>query len=168
MSATRSLYIRYAAAAGQLYISVDGHATHQASMAADRVVGGFLETNPPQPAIILDLEGCTWVDSTFAGWMFRLRQRLVAVAGHLVLSRCPEACRSSFDVMGLTSLFSFQAVTPPPELQRLACPQDEVDAETIQFMLDAHAGLAEVSPANAEVFGRIADQLRRELERRKD
>ena len=147
----------------RLYLAFDGGATHRTSLTAERLVSRFLAGNPDQPTVILDLDGCAWLDSTFAGWMVGLRQRLSEVGGCLVVSGCPGACRSSLEVMGLTPLFEFRALPRPPQLDRVPCPEEEADVATIEFMLEAHQKLAEVSPANREVFARIAEELRRRL-----
>jgi anti-anti-sigma regulatory factor len=147
----------------RLYLAFDGGATHRTSLTAERLVSRFLAGGPDRPTLILDLDGCMWVDSTFAGWMIGLRQRLSEVGGCLILSGCSGACRSSLEVMGLTSLFEFRALPRPPQMERVPCPEEGADEPTIEFMLEAHQKLAEVSPENREVFARIAEELRREL-----
>lgn len=163
MSALDPPRIAYATLGAQLYILCDGSATHRVSLAADQLVTEFLTTNPAAPVVLLDLNGCSWVDSTFAGWMIRLRQRVTRGNGRVVVANCSAACLSSLGVMGLCSLFEFCNVTPPPKLERVACPEEGADAETLKFMLAAHEHLADVSPENRRVFARIAGELRREL-----
>ncbi len=126
----------------------------------------FLATQPSKPVVIIDLDSCGWVDSTFAGWLIKLRKRLAPMQGRIVVSRCPDSCRSSMETMGLTNLFHFHDLTPPPNLTPVKCPEAEMDAGTIEFIASAHEDLAEVDSQNQAVFGRIAEELRKELERR--
>lgn len=166
MSALEPPIIAYAAVGSQLYILFDGSATHRVSLTAEQLVGEFLASNPTHPVAILDLDGCTWVDSTFAGWMIRLQQRLARGGGRVVISNCCENCLSALEVMGLKALFDFQPVSTP-DLHRIACPEEGTNVDTLEFMLDAHERLADVSPENRRVFARIAEELRRELKHRK-
>lgn len=159
--------IAYAAANSQLYILFDGSATHRVSLTAEQLVSEFLASNPTKAMAILDLDGCAWVDSTFAGWMIRLQQRVARIGGRVVISNCCDNCLSSLEVMGLKSLFEFQHVSAPPELHRIACPEEGANADTLDFMADAHEHLADVSPDNERVFARIAAELRRELKQHK-
>lgn len=166
MTPPQPLQIEYAARDSQLFIAFEGHATHQASLAAEHIVAGFLDAQSQPPMIILDLAGCAWVDSTFSGWMIRLRQRTGARHGEVVISHCPPACLSSLTTMGLTALFHFAELERPPDLCSLLCEPEAVTPASIEFMLEAHESLASTSPANQRVFGRIAEQLRRELSHR--
>jgi anti-anti-sigma regulatory factor len=157
--------IAFGAAAGQFYLGFEGGATHRASCTADRITGQFLAAVSAQPAIVLDLDGCSWIDSTFAGWMIRLQKQVLRSGGKLVVSRCPDGCRSSLDVMGLAPLFEFSAVAAPATLTRLQCADEELDAATIEFMAEAHESLGKVDSPQAAAFTHIAEQLRHELDR---
>jgi anti-anti-sigma regulatory factor len=168
MPGSDSPRVRYAAAPGQLYIAFHDGAVHKASVTAEKLVEGFLSGAPQTPAVILDLSSAGWLDSTFAGWMIRVSRRVAPLGGSVVVSRCPEGCRSSLDVMGLTDMFSFVDVEAPPGLTEQVCPEFAADAGTIALMAEAHELLADVSPENERVFRRIAEALRRELEDKSD
>jgi len=166
MAPTEPQCLGYAAGASQLYIAISNAATHQACVAADQLTTRFLKGDPPAPTIILDLDGCGWIDSTFAGWIIRLKRQVARQGGRLVLTACPEACRASLDVMGLSSFFEFRTVARPPELTPLVCAAGELDAGAIEFMARAHESLAELKSANARAFAHIAEQLRTEARQR--
>jgi anti-anti-sigma regulatory factor len=155
--------IAFGAAAGQLYLGIEGGATHRASCTADRIAAEFLAAAPVHPAIVVDLDGCRWIDSTFAGWMIRLQKQVLQTGGKLVVSRCPDGCRSSLNVMGLAPLFEFSAVAKPTDLTRVACAEEELGAATIEFMAEAHESLGQENSPQAAEFIRIAKELRRGL-----
>ena len=167
MSPEEPLHIRYVVTGVQLYVAFNAGATHRVSLAAERITREFLADDPEQPVVVLDLDGCAWVDSTFAGWMINLRQRVAQADGRLIVSRCPQACLDSLDVMGLTALFEFETMTPPGEMKHVVCPDEATDADTIEFMLDAHQRLIDVNPANKRAFTPLAAKLRSELKKRK-
>lgn len=158
--------IAYASAGEQLYVHLDGQATHRVALAADAVMREFRSQTPNPPLVVLDLSGARYIDSTFAGWLVRVRKDLERVDGRLVLAGATDGAERSLQIMGIAPLFVFRDVTPPPDVRTLVCPEEEIDAPTIEFMLRAHEELAAESPANAEAFRRIAEQLRAELTRR--
>lgn len=161
--------IRYATMGAQLYLAIEGSATQRASLAAEHLAADFVRVSPPRPTIVLDLQGCEYLDSTFAGWMIRLHRQMGQAGGRLVVSRCPETCRRELEVMGLVSLFQFSTMTAPHETRQCTCPDlDLSGAEALEFMLHAHEDLAEVDEHNADVFKPIADMLRTELDKTAD
>ena len=167
MSSTRTPQIRFAAQDAQFYIAFEGSATHHSSVAAEHLAAEFLAQEPQDPQAVLDLQRCDFVDSTFAGWMLRLRQRLKQTGGRVIISRCPDACRANLDLMGLTSLFDFESVPMPAKTKEIACPNpDQHDAEWIAVMLHAHEDLADVNSDNKEAFTPVIDTLRDELRKR--
>lgn len=167
MSGSASAHVRYAATKERLYVAVCGDATHRISLTVEYLVCEFLATEPAQPEMVLDLEGCAWIDSTFAGWMIKLRKRLAAVRGQVLVSRCPKAARDSLEVMGLARLFDFRDVPAPAKTSQIDCSDEHLDADTIAFMLEAHQGLADLNPDNKRRFTPITESLRRELRKRK-
>lgn len=151
----------------QLYLALACGANHRASLTGERLASEFLEHAPPHPVVVLDLDGCRWIDSTFAGWMIKLRQRLSARGGALIVSHCQESCRASLQIMGLTKLFELRDVAPPATIRPVACVEEGSDPETIAFMVEAHQRLADVSPEHQREFSHIAEELRRELTNRR-
>lgn len=168
MSDSSPLHIRYADEEKTLHLCFERAATHRVSTAAEHLVCDFLGHGPPEPQVVLNLAECEFLDSTFAGWMIKLRQRLNQAGGRVVVSRCPEGCRSSLATLGLVSLFEFDDVAPPPRLGSVTCQDpDEVDAETIEMMLHAHEDLSHVSPENERTFSPVTNTLREELKKRR-
>ncbi len=160
------LGIHYGVREGQFFLAIDGAATYQVSVTVDALVQKYLDHHPPQPSVALDLNGCAFIDSTFAGWMIKLHRRMAQLQGHLIVSRCPGVCRCSLQTMGLTALFEFDTVPPPTRLRHLDCADSAADTEALELMLHAHEDLAHVSSSNGRVFNPIAESLRKELEKR--
>ncbi len=161
-------HIHYAITGAQLYLGFEGSATHRVSLASEHLVADFIALNLPRETVVVDLGACRYLDSTFAGWMIRLHQRLKHADGRLILSRCPETCWANLQVMGLTSLFEFEDTPTPPQTRRISCcDPEETDAEAIEFMLHAHENLAGVNDRNRQVFTPITDTLREELDKRR-
>jgi anti-anti-sigma regulatory factor len=149
-----------------LYICVNGRATQRTCPTVDRLVSDFLAGQPEAPEIVIDLAGCEWLDSTFAGWMMGLQKRLTRVAGSkLRISGCSERCRASLDRMQLAGVFTLESVPVPAELTQVPClTTDRPDRAALKIMLQAHQELAAVSEANARVFGPVVEVLRRQLD----
>ncbi len=158
--------IRVGAVDSRLYLHVGGKATHLACRTANAIADGFFET-AEQPSLVVDLEGCAWVDSTMAGWLLRQHRALAARGGTLTLSRCSDQCRQTLRKMSVDRLFQFDDVAPPSETREIACahaPTD--DGELIELMLACHEELAGISGQNADVFEPIVRMLRKQLDRR--
>ena len=160
------VYVRHAIQESQLYLAFEGAASHRVSLAIEHLAADFLDQHPARPEVVLDLGACSFLDSTFAGWMIMLQKRVRQAGGRVVVSRSSDSCRSNLTMLGLTSLFEFTAVVPPGNTERMACDDDACDAEAIEVMLHAHEDLAEVNADNRRVFTPIADTLRQELHKR--
>lgn len=167
MSADRP-EIRVSRSASELHLGVCGRATQRIFPTAARVVEEFLESAPPEARIVLDLDGCGWVDSTFAGWMAGLQKRLDRTQVKLVLSHCSEKCLTSLSRMHLSGLFEYADVPPPAEFQKLEVPtKDRPDLEALKLMLKAHEDLCSVNQENVAAFEPVVGLLRRQIEQSK-
>lgn len=165
---TESVHIQHATAERQLYLAFDQRATHEAALAAEALTEAFLASNPPQPTVVLDLAAGRLLDSTFAGWMLKLRRLCYQHEGRVVVSHCSTACRGTIDLLGLTALFDFEDVTPPENLQQVVCaPSGDSGPQAVEFVMQTHEHLADVSRENQETFAPVVDVLRDELRTRK-
>jgi anti-anti-sigma regulatory factor len=146
-----------------LYVSVRGRATQRTCPTVDALVARYLISGGAQ--VTVELAGCDWVDSTFAGWLISLHKRLSgASGGGLRLAGCSARCRASLDKMHLCDMLSFSDEVRPGELREVPCPtSDRPDRECLKLMLKAHEELASLDEANRRVFGPIAALLRRQL-----
>lgn len=150
---------------GGLYLGLHGRSTHATCPTTDSLIHDYLASEPSSPTVLIDLAGCDWIDSTFAGWLAGLRKRLARLgAGRMCLLRCPDACRESLDRMNLASLFEFAEHEPPAEVREVsASVTTPPDRHALELMLQAHEQLAEIDARNARVFGPIADLLKEQL-----
>ena len=153
-------------AAGGLYLAVNERATQRVCSTADRLVSDYLAAHKTEPSVTLDLTGCDWVDSTFAGWLIGLRKRLQRTAGgKLCLVGCSPRCQASFAKMRIAALFEFAAAQPPEHVRPVPCGgSDRPDRDTLEIMARAHEELAAIDEENRAVFAPIAELLRRQLE----
>ena len=160
--------ITVGAVEGGLYIALRGRATQRTCPTADQLVNDYFSSRPPKPTVVLDLGGCDWVDSTFAGWLVRLSKRMGRTAGGQVhISGCSDRCRDSLEKMQLAAMFQFQAVEAPAETRTVTCTTlDRPSKEELRLMLEAHEALAGISPENERVFGPIIAALRNQIETR--
>ena len=152
---------------GGLYIHMQGRATQRTVPTADHLVNDYLASKPAEITIVIDLEGCEWLDSTCAGWVVALTRRVKATPGaRTVLSSCSERCKRSLAKMGLTPLLILEDVPPPEETRVIPCQtRDQLSSAELEFMLAAHEELAAVNDANQRVFGPIVATLRSQTEK---
>ena len=146
-----------------LFVSVRGRATQRTCPTIEEVVTCYLSSGGSR--VTVELAGCDWVDSTFAGWLVSLHKRLRGARdGGLRLAGCSPRCRASLDKMHLCDLLSFAEQPPPAEMREVPCATtDRPDHECLRLMLKAHEELAELGEANRRVFGPIVAMLRRQL-----
>ena len=84
---------------GGLYLGLLGRATQRTCPTADRLVNDYLASRPQKPLIVVDLGGCEWVDSTFAGWLVALCGDVQQMPG---LGPKPSALNIDIDAEGRT------------------------------------------------------------------
>lgn len=149
---------------GGLFIAFGGRATRGTTPTANQLVRDFLTAHPQSPGVALDLSGCAFVDSTFAGWLVSLHKRIVqSGGGQIFLANCSERCRKSLTRMHLAELFEYADVDPPPLSQVTCTVGDEPTADELQLMLAAHAELMARDEENARFFAPIVETLQRQL-----
>lgn len=151
---------------GGLYLGLHGHATQRTCPTANRLVDDYLASCPQPPTVVVDLAGCEWVDSTFAGWLLGLSGRIAPLAnGALLVAGCVERCRTSLERMGLADRLRFEEVEPPADTRTISCTaSDQPTPEELELMLAAHEALAALGPDNERIFAPIVAALRAQLE----
>ncbi|MBN2445494.1 MAG: STAS domain-containing protein [Phycisphaerae bacterium] len=162
-----ALEIAVGSVAGGLYLGFEQRATQQTCPTGSRLVEDYLTGQAEQsPRITIDLGSCTWVDSTFAGWIIMLHRRLSP--GKCVrIANCSDACLDSLQRLRMDKLFEFVDIAPPGATRKVACAVGEKPSPAdLELMLRAHEELAALGGDNARVFTPIVETLRRELRRR--
>ena len=154
-------------AEGGLYLNPLGRATQRTCPTADQLTNEFLASCPQSPIVVIDLAGCEWLDSTFAGWLVGLQRRMSRIpGGSVTLCHCGDRCKGSLERMKLTGLFNFENVEVPTETQPIPCTtSDQPSKEELKLMLAAHETLAGVSAENEQIFTPIAATLRHQIEK---
>ncbi len=149
-----------------LYLGLLGRATQRTCPTADQLVDDYLASRPQPPVVAVDLAGCEWVDSTFAGWMVGLSKRMSKMGGgQMYVTGCGERCRASLERMGLANLFQFEELETPSETQAVRCAtSDQPSKEELELMLEAHQALVALGPENERVFAPIVATLRSRIE----
>ena len=100
--------------------------------------------------IVIDLETCSGIDSTFMGTLAGLSRRLLPIGGSVQIASPSERCLSA--ALGTEN-----------------APSVHLDAkEQTLHVLNSHLTLSEMSEENEEKFRNVTDCLKEELERQKD
>jgi anti-anti-sigma regulatory factor len=123
--------------------------------------------------LVVDLGGCTGMDSTFMGTLAGMAARLSAAdKGVLQIAEPGERNRRSLEDLGLDFLME---IDPPSAVWRgrvdairsgLSFPQVPGSLGQVQrarHVLEAHQNLSEVNEKNAEEFGSVVNMLENDL-----
>ena len=123
--------------------------------------------------IVVDLQGCTGMDSTFMGTLAGIAARLSAIdGGGLQIADPGERNRRSLEDLGLDFLME---IDPPSTLWRgqvdaireeLKPPEAPGSLGQIQrarHVLEAHQTLSEMNHRNAREFAGVVDMLENEI-----
>ncbi len=148
-----------------LWVRVSGAATMKIAPAfLDCIQRG---TREPPADVLLDLSGCTWLDSTFIGSLVQVSQSAASSCSwRFHLCNPSEACLNTLGKMSMIRLFNVHSDPAPKAM----CWSPWVTRETsrdalAETVIHAHERLADVDPGNRE-FRRVADVFRRELSKR--
>lgn len=123
--------------------------------------------------IVIDLHGCTGMDSTFMGTLAGVGRRLSLLGGQLQIADPKEKCRNQLESLGLNGLLEIE---PPVaiwrgkmeacRLQLVAVDEDGVamtGVDRAQHVLNAHVALSDISESNAEKFKGVLEILSEEV-----
>jgi len=123
--------------------------------------------------MVVDLAGCTGMDSTFMGTLAGMAARLSALdGGGLQIAEPGERNRRSLEDLGLDFLME---IDPPNAVWRgrvheirSALHEPQMPgafgrAQRARHVLEAHQALAEINDENARDFAGVVSQLEKEL-----
>jgi len=127
--------------------------------------------------IVVDLEDCTVMDSTFMGTLVGISRRLRAVAdGELEVINANDRNRDLIEGLGLDLVLTLDTDGSAWQAERQAisrrfrAAEVELEAEeltreqTTEFILEAHENLTEANPENIPRFEDVINYLRQEAE----
>ena len=114
--------------------------------------------------LLVDMEGCTVLDSTFMGVLAGLALQLKPLNGSVQVLRLSAQNREALTTLGLHTLIGMPTADAPatPALQRLDPTPDL--ANSAAGILAAHEQLIAAAPANRPRFHELVTQLKDEIE----
>lgn len=128
--------------------------------------------------IVVDMEICPGVDSTFMGTLAGLARKMMACGGTLQIASPTQRTRAAMESLGLDMLVdidpadaSWQAdidtrraeLTPENAKEAVAGNMNEL--ERTRHVLDAHNTLRAMNHKNSEAFGYVCETLEEDLMR---
>lgn len=131
--------------------------------------------------LVVDLELCPGVDSTFMGTLAGIARRCAASGGTLEIASATSRTRAAMESLGLDMLIAIDpaeaAWQADLEVRRAVLAQHAApentprSAETLteqdrtRHVLEAHQALRSMSEKNDQVFGYVCETLQQDLER---
>jgi anti-anti-sigma regulatory factor len=144
-------------------VRIEGRGTLRQSPAVHAFARHVLESEPG--SLVIDLDGCAYLDSTFLGCLIDLHRRhgfkppvrMMLVAG-------PEARKRLLAPNCLDGLFNYAPAAPETIGKELELPAVTLDREEMgRHVLECHRRLIEVGgPAQAALEG-VVERLAHEL-----
>ena len=125
--------------------------------------------------LVVDLDSCLGMDSTFMGTLAGLAMKLKRQGGRLQIARANEKNEESLRGLGLDLLLEINPEEAPwleqmesvrNCLEQFQSQQLESD-EQAQFCLDAHQELGKVNPENPAKFKAVVEMFESEVALRK-
>ena len=125
--------------------------------------------------IVVDLETCTGMDSTFMGTMAGIAMRLAKTTGGVLdIASASDKSRQSLEDLGLSSLMQINPKTPmwPNNAENIRATLVEIGQvnsnDRTQHVFDAHKILCDADDSNNAKFSTVLDCLEAELKSRDD
>ncbi len=132
--------------------------------------------------VVVDLEVCPGVDSTFMGTLAGLARRAAAVGGSIEIASPTQRTRAAMEGLGLDMLLPMDpqdSVWSADKEQRRAVLEQQLgDAEAPQndlseldrtrHVLEAHQVLRSMNKQNDETFGYVCETLEDDLARQQE
>lgn len=148
-----------------LIVRIDGRGTLNESPALRDTVRAVLD-HDPETIVLLDLDSCTYLDSTLLGCLIGLHReyslsqqqpRFQIVAGY-------EARQRLLAPMRLDSHLAIREALPQDIDAWFPIESDRLDLNAFgRHVMECHSRLAEAGVPKAAAFRQVADQLAREL-----
>ena len=128
--------------------------------------------------VIIDLEVCVGVDSTFMGTLAGIARRLIPLGGSVQIASPTDRARAALEGLGLDALLDIEPPSAPwrghlDQIRNHLQPAVLGDAplrgvEQTRHVLDSHLTLSELSEDNAAKFKMVTECLRKELDKHSD
>lgn len=124
--------------------------------------------------LVIDLENCTGMDSTFMGNMAGLAMKLVKVGGSLQVADASEKNQTSLEDLGLATLIDIEAKDASWQSEKSIIREklQVVEAgsamDKTAHVYETHKKLCEADTSNEKKFSTVLDCLEAELAGKKD
>lgn len=164
MAQTTAGRVEVCSSGGKVRIRVSGRATHLISQPLREY--GLKMIRSGLTDISIDLGGCVYLDSTFAGVLAGLSMKLKDVGGSLTLRQVPARCGEVLQTLGILRLFQLEAAADAvdPAAHVTALPTGARSREAwAGTILEAHRLLADAERANEGRFEDVLEFLRTEM-----
>lgn len=118
--------------------------------------------------VVLDLNACTYLDSTFLGCLLDLHKHFgITRPPRFTVAAIPTEARKLFGPTRLDTMLNIAAICPLINGDWHALPTEAADArEVARHVMQCHRTLSEIEGPNQAVFARIADQMERDIARK--
>jgi anti-anti-sigma regulatory factor len=112
--------------------------------------------------LVVDLNDCDYLDSTFLGCLVNLHRRLGAE--RLLIAAGQQRRKSLLSAMRLERFFTLIEIAPESVCCPTAISSEVIDSRDLgRHAMNCHRELASLGGPNQAIFTRIADQLAQEL-----
>lgn len=128
--------------------------------------------------VIIDLEVCNGIDSTFMGTLAGIARRLMPLGGSVQIASPTDRARAALESLGLDALLEIEPPSAPwrghlEQIRAHLQPSVLADSplqgvEQTRHVLNSHLTLSELSEENAAKFKMVTDCLRKELDKHQD
>lgn len=156
--------------AKEVFVRVEGKGTHANSQPLREFLLGMLEQGCR--TFHLDLQNCTYMDSTFLGTIVGVCLQVKGKEGsRFIVANASQRNRELFQTLGVAQFFEFAsmaapAAPAPQQLETLPHGQD-TKQQRAETMLEAHETLTRVDAANVPRFKDCIEFLKEDLARMK-
>ena len=161
-----------------LWIRCSGRGSFVNSPALKTIADKYLEKATGD--IVVDLEICPGVDSTFMGTLAGLARKVMANGGTLQVAAPTQRTRAAMESLGLDMIIDLDPADAPwqSKLEEIRatlargsepCKEDTVadlsELERTRHVLEAHNTLRAMNKKNDETFGYVCETLEEDLQR---
>ena len=161
-----------------LWIRCSGRGSFVNSPALKTIADKYLEKATGN--IVVDLEICPGVDSTFMGTLAGLARKVMANGGTLQVAAPTQRTRAAMESLGLDMIIDLDPADAPwqSKLEEIRatltqgsepCKEDTVadlsELERTRHVLEAHNTLRAMNKKNDETFGYVCETLEEDLQR---
>ena len=124
-------------------------------------------------SIVVDMEMCLGMDSTFMGNLAGMAMKLTQVSGGLLIADATEKCVSSLEELGISSLMK---INPTDQIwqdrkvsirERLTVIEESPTVDKAMHVYETHKKLCEADTSNEEKFSAVLECLEAEISNKK-